>query len=162
MTKSGWICVTTLPSVIYFLRGSTSKKRPFCYKIRIHKQPSSPEWPYNVPTALGKGTVKAASSLNGVGIRDKYLRTAPIPTTQRKKKNLFPSSPLSHIPFPGTSQVHRYGLENLNLVLLLMNSLPALSSIWAKRQAESWDQTTQGSWRRGYRSTSLGLHSPGS
>lgn len=129
MTRSGWICVTTLPSILSFLRGGTGKKRPFCYKIHVHKQQSSPEWPYNVPIALGKGTVKAASSLNGVGIRGKYLTSAPIPATRRGKKinHLFPSTPVSHIPFPATSQVHRYGLEN-QILVLLMNCL--LSSFY--------------------------------
>lgn len=71
-------------------------------------------------TALGKSTEKAASSLNGIGIRGKYLRSASIPTTKKGKKNhLFPSTPLSHISFPVISQVHRYGLENQILVLLL-------------------------------------------
>lgn len=81
-----------------------------------------------------------------VNIWDRLLFLLP----RGKKKNLSSPALFSHVfQFPATSQVHRYGLQNQIIVLLLMNCLPALSSIWAERQTGSWDQTTQGSWRRG-------------
>lgn len=91
--------------------------------------------------------MKAASSLNRVTIRGKYLTSAPIPTTKREKNNLFPSTSLSYIPFPATSQVHRYGLENQILVLLLMNCL--FSSFYQEADRELGPHEAPGEEARG-------------